>query len=99
MKMEEGLLKALVGKKMGTERLLKGSKEKMDVFSYHYYNGVSERITAGLHFTQTAIYAFIVHFHLLPLFYKRTGARLCCKLKIFFDNSQSRLNSERIIIA
>lgn len=49
MKMEEGLLK-LVGKKMGTEKLLKGSKEKMEVFSYHYYNGVSERITSGLHF-------------------------------------------------
>ena len=49
MKMEEGILK-LLGKKIGTERLLKGSKVKMDVFSYHYYNGVSERITAGLHF-------------------------------------------------
>ena len=36
-------------KKMGTEALLKGSKEPMEVFSYHYYNGVSERIAAGVH--------------------------------------------------
>ena len=49
MKMEEGLLK-LVGKKVGTEKLLIGSKEPMEVFSYHYYNGVSERIAAGMHF-------------------------------------------------
>ena len=49
MKMEEGLLK-LVGKKVGTERLLIGAKEPMEVFSYHYYNGVSERIAAGMHF-------------------------------------------------
>ena len=49
MKLEEGLLK-LLSKKFGTEICLKGSKEKMDVFSYHYYNGVSERITASLSF-------------------------------------------------
>jgi len=49
MKMEEGLLK-LIGKKMGAEQLLKGAKEPMDVYSYHYYNGVSERIAAGMHF-------------------------------------------------
>ena len=30
---------------MATINLLKGSKEKMDVYSYHYYNGVSGRIT------------------------------------------------------
>ena len=45
MKMEEGLLK-IVGKKMGTEKLLIGAQEKMEVFSYHYYNGVSERMAA-----------------------------------------------------
>ena len=49
MKMEEGLLK-LVAKAVGTEKLLKGAQEKMEVFSYHYYNGVSERIAAGMHF-------------------------------------------------
>lgn len=49
MKLEEGLLK-IVGKMVGTEKLLKGAKEKMDVFSYHYYNGVSERIAAGMSF-------------------------------------------------
>ncbi|MDD6144557.1 MAG: beta-glucuronidase [bacterium] len=49
MKLEEGLLK-IVGKLVGTERLLKGAKEKMEVFSYHYYNGVSERIAAGMSF-------------------------------------------------
>ena len=46
---EKGLLK-LVGNKIGTERLLKGSEEPMEVFSYHYYNGVSERIAAGVGF-------------------------------------------------
>ena len=49
LKLEEGPLK-LVGKMMGTEKLLKGSKEPMEVFSYHYYNGVSERIAAGVSF-------------------------------------------------
>ncbi len=49
MKIEEGILK-LVRSAVGTEKLLKGSKVKMDVFSYHYYNGVSERIAAGMHF-------------------------------------------------
>ena len=49
LKLEQGLLK-IVGKKMGTEKLLIGAKEKMDVFSYHYYNGVSERIAAGIRF-------------------------------------------------
>lgn len=38
----------LMMKKMGTEALLEGSKEPMEVFSYHYYNGVSERIAAGI---------------------------------------------------
>ena len=37
-------------KKMGTEAFIKDAKEPMEVFSYHYYNGVSERIAAGLHF-------------------------------------------------
>lgn len=49
LKVEEGLLK-IVSRKMGTEKLLKGSKEPMDVFSYHFYNGVSERIAAGVSF-------------------------------------------------
>ena len=49
MKLEEGLLKC-ISKKFGTEICLKGAKEKMDVFSYHYYNGVSERIASGLSF-------------------------------------------------
>ena len=49
MKLEEGVLK-IVSKLVGTEKLLKGAKEKMDVFSYHYYNGVSERIAAGMSF-------------------------------------------------
>ena len=37
-------------KKIKTETLLKGSQEPMDVFSHHYYNGVSERIAAGMGF-------------------------------------------------
>ena len=49
LNMDKGLLK-LVGKKMGTEKLLIGAKEPMEAFSYHYYNGVSERIAAGMNF-------------------------------------------------
>lgn len=49
MKIEEGILK-LVRNAVGTEKLLKGSKVKMDVFSYHYYNGISERLAAGVRF-------------------------------------------------
>ena len=41
---EKGIMKKLAGS-MATINLLKGSKEKMDVYSYHYYNGVSGRIT------------------------------------------------------
>ena len=36
-------------KKMNTEAFIKDAKEPMEVFSYHYYNGVSERIAAGIH--------------------------------------------------
>ena len=36
--------------KISTDAFLKNAKEPMDVFSYHYYNGVSERIAAGLSF-------------------------------------------------
>ena len=35
---------------ISTVAFLKDAKEPMDVFSYHYYNGVSERIAAGMHF-------------------------------------------------
>ena len=49
MDVEKFPLKLLM-KKMGTEAFIKGSKEPMEVFSYHYYNGVSERIAAGMHF-------------------------------------------------
>ena len=41
---EKGLMK-LFTSSMSTDKLLNGSKEVMDVFSYHYYNGVSGRIT------------------------------------------------------
>ena len=41
---EKGLMKKLTSS-MSTDKLLNGSKEKMDVYSYHYYNGVSGRIT------------------------------------------------------
>ena len=49
MDIEKFPLKLLM-KKLGTEAFIKGSKEPMEVFSYHYYNGVSERIAAGRHF-------------------------------------------------
>ena len=41
---EKGIMKKLTSS-MSTDKLLNGSKEKMDVYSYHYYNGVSGRIT------------------------------------------------------
>ena len=44
LNVEKGIMKKLAGS-MATINLLKGSKEKMDVYSYHYYNGVSGRIT------------------------------------------------------
>ena len=44
LNVEKGLMKKLAGS-MATINLLKGSKEKMDIYSYHYYNGVSGRIT------------------------------------------------------
>ena len=49
LNVEKFPLKQLM-KKMGTEALLKGSTEPMEVFSHHYYNGVSERIAAGMRF-------------------------------------------------
>ncbi|MBO7252764.1 MAG: beta-glucuronidase [Oscillospiraceae bacterium] len=33
---------------VGTDELLEGCQVKMDVFSYHYYNGISERMAAML---------------------------------------------------
>lgn len=36
--------------KISTDAFLKDAKEPIDVFSYHYYNGVSERIAAGMSF-------------------------------------------------
>lgn len=49
LNVEKFPLKQLM-KKMGTEAFIKDAKEPMEVFSYHYYNGVSERIAAGMHF-------------------------------------------------
>ena len=55
MNVEKGLMK-LLASSMSTKRLLEGSKEKMDVYSYHYYNGVSERGAAmGGHWPYEAI--------------------------------------------
>ncbi len=47
--LEKGLIKRMASK-VGHEVLLKDAKEPMEVFSYHYYNGVSERIAAGMRF-------------------------------------------------
>ena len=49
MDAEKFPLKLLL-KKTCTEAFIKDAKEPMEVFSYHYYNGVSERIAAGMHF-------------------------------------------------
>ena len=37
---------AAFGTSAGTAELLDGCTEKLDVFSYHYYNGISERLAA-----------------------------------------------------
>ena len=49
LNIEKFPLKQLISK-ISTDAFLKNAKEPMDVFSYHYYNGVSERIAAGLSF-------------------------------------------------
>ena len=49
LNIEKFPLKQIVSK-VGSEGFLKDAKEPLDVFSYHYYNGVSERIAAGMHF-------------------------------------------------
>ena len=36
----------LTKENVSTEELLKGTKEPLDVFSYHYYNGVSDRLAS-----------------------------------------------------
>ncbi len=49
LNIEKFPLKQLISK-ISTDAFLKDAKEPMDVFSYHYYNGVSERIAAGISF-------------------------------------------------
>ena len=49
LNIEKFPLKQLISK-ISTDAFLKDAKEPMDVFSYHYYNGVSERIAAGMSF-------------------------------------------------
>ncbi len=41
-----GGIEQLAGEIVGCEKLLGGTTEKLDVFSYHYYNGVSERLAS-----------------------------------------------------
>ncbi|MET3557584.1 hypothetical protein ABID29_000694 [Streptococcus rupicaprae] len=43
-----GGVEQLVGEVANCEDLLEGTKEGLDVFSYHYYNGVSERLAPVL---------------------------------------------------
>ena len=43
---KSGGIEQLVGKNCSTAELLEGTKEPLDVFSYHYYNGVSERLAS-----------------------------------------------------
>jgi len=41
-----GGIMAFLGNICMTEDLLEGTKEKLDVYSYHYYNGISERMAS-----------------------------------------------------
>ncbi len=41
-----GGIEQLVKESCGTDDLMIGTTEKLDVFSYHYYNGVSERLAS-----------------------------------------------------
>lgn len=41
-----GGVEQLTKENVSTEELLKGTKEPLDVFSYHYYNGVSDRLAS-----------------------------------------------------
>lgn len=43
---KSGGIEQLVGRNCSTAELLEGTKEPLDVFSYHYYNGVSERLAS-----------------------------------------------------
>ncbi len=43
---KSGGIEQLVGKNCSTAELLEGTREPLDVFSYHYYNGVSERLAS-----------------------------------------------------
>lgn len=43
-----GGVEQLVGKIANCEDLIEGTKEGLDIFSYHYYNGVSERLASVL---------------------------------------------------
>ena len=41
-----GGVEQLVGETVGCDDLIGGTKTKLDVFSYHYYNGVSDRLAS-----------------------------------------------------
>lgn len=43
---KSGGIEQLVGENCSTAELLEGTAEPLDVFSYHYYNGVSERLAS-----------------------------------------------------
>ena len=43
---ETGGVEQLIGKLLGCDDLMKGTKVPLDVFSYHYYNGLSDRLAS-----------------------------------------------------
>ena len=43
---QAGGVEQLVGETVGCDDLIGGTKTKLDVFSYHYYNGISERLAS-----------------------------------------------------
>lgn len=46
MGINAGGIVSMMGGSLSTDDLMKGSKEQLDVYSYHYYNGISERLAS-----------------------------------------------------
>ena len=46
MATQGGGIVSMMGDNCTTQQLMEGSKEKIDVFSYHYYNGISDRLAS-----------------------------------------------------
>ena len=76
-----GGIEQLVRENCSTAELLEGTKEPLDVFSYHYYNGVSERLASVM---PTNLYGPNDNFdlersHVLPAMIRKIHLAHCLK--------------------